>query len=131
MRRVKLVLIVAALAALAMPAAASAESATKKPRKPPKLSVLGSEYSFGLSKRTIRAGRVRIQLRNSGTEVHDLRVRKASRKGPTFSVPLVRPGRRSTIVPKLKAGRYYLWCNVGGHEELGMNIILRVKPKPG
>lgn len=129
MRHVTLTLISAVLVALAVPGAASAESAAKKRRKTPRLSVLATEYSYGLSKRAIRAGKVRIRLRNDGTVVHDLRLRKASGKGPTFTVPLVGPGRSSTVVPRLKAGRYYLWCNVGSHEELGMSIVLKVKPK--
>ena len=43
---------------------------------PARMQVAATEYNFGLSRHTIRAGRALIELANYGEDPHDLRLRR-------------------------------------------------------
>jgi hypothetical protein len=93
---------------------------------PARLGVGASEFHLVLSRPSVRAGVVEIELQNTGQDPHDLRVRRVGGTR-TFTIPLTKPGARREIAIHLRPGRYRLWCSVAGHRALGMQALLRVR----
>ena len=93
---------------------------------PARLGVSASEFHLTLSRGSVKAGRVLIQLQNDGQDVHDLRLRRI---GGTrvYSFPVTSPGGRSTLSLRVLPGRYRLWCSVANHAQLGMRAVLRAR----
>jgi hypothetical protein len=93
---------------------------------PARLGVGASEFHLVLSRASVKAGRVVIELDNNGQDVHDLRLRRIGGTR-TYSFPLTKPGARATLTLRLLPGRYRLWCSVADHAQLGMRAVLRVR----
>jgi hypothetical protein len=93
---------------------------------PARLGVSASEFHLVLSRASVKAGVVEIELQNSGEDPHDLRVRRLGGTH-TFSIPLTGPGKRRSISIRMRRGRYRLWCSVADHASLGMQAVLRVR----
>ena len=93
---------------------------------PATLGVGASEFHLVLSRPSVKAGVVEIQLQNVGEDPHDLRVRRVGGTH-TFSIPMTGPGKRRTISIRMRRGRYKLWCSVANHAALGMQAFLRVR----
>lgn len=93
---------------------------------PARLGVGASEFHLVLSRASVRAGVVEIELQNVGQDPHDLRLRRVGGTH-TFSIPLTRPGARRTVAIRLRPGRYRLWCSVADHRALGMQALLRAR----
>lgn len=100
-----------------------------KPPAPARLLVTADEYSFVLSRQSILAGKAIVQLRNSGEDDHDLKLRKVGGTR-TFAVPLAKPGRTTESQPTLAPGTYRLWCALGDHAAKGMTATLVVRKRP-
>jgi hypothetical protein len=94
---------------------------------PARLGVSAREFHLVLSRASVKAGRVVIELDNDGGDVHDLRLRRI---GGTriYGFPATKPGRRSVLTLRLRPGRYRLWCSIADHAQLGMRVVLRVRP---
>ena len=93
---------------------------------PARLGVSSSEFHLVLSRPSVKAGVVEIELQNSGEDPHDLRVRRVGGTH-TFSIPLTGPGKRRSVSIRMRPGRYRLWCSVADHAALGMQAYLRVR----
>jgi hypothetical protein len=93
---------------------------------PAQLGVQSSEFHLVLSRTSVKAGVVDIELQNVGEDPHDVRIRRLGGHH-TFSIPLTQPGKQRTIAIHVRAGRYRLWCSVANHAQLGMQTILRVR----
>lgn len=93
---------------------------------PARLGVSATEFHLTLSRASVKAGVVQIELQNDGQDPHDLRVRRVG-GSHTFSIPLVDPGKRRTLAIHVKPGSYRLWCSVANHAQLGMQAVLRVR----
>jgi hypothetical protein len=93
---------------------------------PARLGVSASEFHLVLSRASVKAGRVLIELDNDGEDVHDLRLRRI---GGTriYSFPATKPGQWIARTLTLRPGRYRLWCSVADHAQLGMRTVLRVR----
>jgi plastocyanin len=95
------------------------------PPPPARVQVVAREFSFALSRRTIKAGTAIIELANFGEDAHDLRLQRI---GGTriYGWPVAQSGgvedRTLTLVP----GRYRLWCSLANHRALGMVATLVV-----
>jgi hypothetical protein len=97
---------------------------------PARVQVVAQEFRYSLSRSTVRAGYVIVELVNRGQDTHDLDLRRV---GGThiFRFPSVQPGQIVDRELKLVPGRYVLWCAVADHRERGMRAVLRVvRPKP-
>ena len=108
------------------------------------LTVDMKEYSITLSPATVKAGVVKIGIRNVGTMVHDFDLIKtdlapdklpidgASAKAKTDGLVKqminIAQGRVTTLEANLEAGHYVIICNVAGHYQLGMRAELTVQP---
>ena len=90
------------------------------------LGVGASEFHLVLSRPSVKAGVVEIELQNVGQDPHDLRVRRVGGTH-TFSIPVTGPGKRRSIAIRMRPGRYQLWCSVADHRQLGMQAFLRVR----
>ena len=93
---------------------------------PARLGVAASEFHLVLSRPSVKAGVVEIELQNIGQDPHDLRVRRVGGTH-TFKIPLTGPGARRDVALNLRPGRYRLWCSVADHRALGMQALLRVR----
>jgi hypothetical protein len=112
-------------AALVVVTAFAVFTAAAQP-SPGRLGVSAKEFHLVLSRGSVKAGRVLIQLQNDGQDVHNLRLRRIGGKH-TYSFPVTSPGGRSTLSLRLLPGRYRLWCSVANHAQLGMRAVLRVR----
>ena len=93
---------------------------------PARLGVSAKEFHLVLSRPSVKAGHVEIELQNDGEDVHDLRLHRIGGTR-TYRIPGTKPGRRTTLEMALLPGRYRLWCSVSDHRALGMQAILRVR----
>ncbi len=96
------------------------------PHPPARVQVAAQEFSFALSRPSIKAGRAIVELANFGEDPHDLRM---ERIGGTrvYRTPLVQPGDQYDLVVTLLPGRYRLWCSVADHRARGMIAVLVVR----
>jgi hypothetical protein len=93
---------------------------------PARVGVGATEFHLVLSRSSVTAGRVTIELQNGGEDVHDLRLRRIGGTR-THRLPLTQSGARSSRTVRLLPGRYRLWCSVADHAHLGMRAVLRVR----
>ena len=96
------------------------------PTPPARVQVVAREFSFALSRGTVKAGPAIIELANFGEDAHDLRMQRI---GGTrvYAWPLAQSGDVEDKSVKLLRGRYRLWCSVANHRALGMTALLVVK----
>ncbi|HLY93587.1 MAG TPA: hypothetical protein VKP14_01960 [Gaiellaceae bacterium] len=96
------------------------------PPPPARVQVVAREFSFTLSRVTVKAGPAIIELANFGEDAHDLRMQRV---GGTrvYAWPLAQSGDVEDKSVKLLRGRYRLWCSVANHRALGMTALLVVK----
>jgi plastocyanin len=88
------------------------------------------EYRIAIYRPRIRPGRVKLNVRNLGEDVHDLVVRRAGRRVGGLTT-VVKPGATATLRLTLRrTGRYQLVCTVADHEARGMRATLVVSRKP-
>ena len=90
------------------------------------LSVKSVEYKYTLSRASVTAGEVIVELNNQGEDAHNLNLQLANGQGPEYSVPEAGAQKRQEGHFTLPAGTYRLWCSLEGHEELGMKATLNV-----
>lgn len=113
---------------LTMPAApAPPQTEDPAPALPTFVSVAAREFSLTLSRPLVGAGSVRIELRNSGEDPHNLVVSPDGAHTPLESFSTLDPGLYERRTVSLAAGSYQLWCSLESHEALGMSVTLRVQ----
>ena len=93
---------------------------------PARLGVAASEFHLVLSRPSVKAGVVEIELHNVGEDPHDLRIRRVG-GAHTCKIALTSPGARRSVALNLRPGRYRLWCSLTDHRALGMQALLRVR----
>ena len=96
------------------------------PPPPARVQVVAREFGYSLSRQTIKAGWAIIELRNSGQDAHDLRLRRV---GGTrvYAFPVTQSGQTVDREFKLLPGTYRLYCGVANHRALGMQAALVVR----
>jgi hypothetical protein len=92
-----------------------------------RLAVKSAEYFYVLSRPTVKAGAVTIELNNRGEDPHNLNIRKEGEEGVAFELPETGSLQRSVAGFELSAGSYRLWCSLPEHEEKGMYTTLQVE----
>jgi plastocyanin len=118
MKRFGLLLVLVASAG-ALPAQAAAPLG--------RVQVVAVEFHYRLSRVSVPAGPVRIELANFGQDEHNLTLRKVGTTKVT-TMPGALPGTRATTTLRLKPGLYVLKCTMADHALLGMKAHLRVRP---
>jgi len=118
----------------AAPVEAAPASTTAPPSSPEpepeleanRLSVKGVEYYFVLSRPSVRAGSVTVELNNQGEDPHNLNLRPEGSDAEPLQIPETDSLQRSVATFDLPAGKYRLWCSLPEHEEKGMAATLAV-----
>ena len=96
------------------------------PPQPARVQVVAREFSFALSRTTIRAGEAVVELENLGQDAHDLRMQRRG-GAHVYGWPVVQPGGHADREYRLLPGVYVLWCSLANHRELGMQATLVVR----
>jgi plastocyanin len=93
---------------------------------PARVQVVAEEFRLALSRQTIKAGWAIIELRNSGEDAHDLKLRRV---GGTrvYAVPVAQSGQTVDREFKLLPGTYRVYCGIANHRALGMQATLVVR----
>jgi plastocyanin len=87
------------------------------------------EFSIAVYRPKVRRGKVKLNIRNLGEDVHDLVVERAGRRVGGLAT-IVKPGATATLRLNLKkSGTYRLICTIADHEARGMRATLRVVKK--
>jgi plastocyanin len=89
--------------------------------------VVAREFSFALSRQTIKAGRAVIELRNLGQDAHDLVLARAGGPRVVIRWPVTQPGQTIDRSLRLAPGTYRLFCTLANHRALGMRATLVVR----
>jgi plastocyanin len=92
-----------------------------------RLAVKASEYFYILSRPSVRAGQVTVELNNRGEDPHNLNLREEGSEGPAFELPETDSLQRNVTSFDLPAGKYRLWCSLPEHEGNGMYTTLVVE----
>jgi plastocyanin len=96
---------------------------------PSRVQVGADEFSFALSRQTVRPGPAILQLVNYGEDEHDLALRRRAPGARTFRLRTTRPGGVRDLELRLAPGRYSLWCTLADHRSRGMRATLVVRPR--
>ena len=106
------------------------------------LAVVLRDYKVELSAPTVKAGKVRIGVKNSGGMVHQFDLiktdlapdklaieggAKAKEDGLVKQVLDIAIGKVVVVTADLAPGNYLIICNVSGHYQLGMRAALKVE----
>jgi plastocyanin len=105
------------------------------PPLPHSLTVDESEYTVVPSERVVAAGNVTFQVYDRGQDEHNLTVQgpiTPSGAGRIRGQVWMQSGGSATIVTKLPAGTYKLYCSMfagtpQSHEMLGMHVLINVR----
>jgi hypothetical protein len=92
-----------------------------------RLAVKSSEYYFVLSRPSVKAGELTVELNNRGEDPHNLNLRIEGVEGPPQEIPETESLQRNVATFELPAGSYRLWCSLPEHEEKGMYTTLQVE----
>ncbi len=91
------------------------------------VAVKGSEYKFEPGNVVVRGGggAVRIELENTGSLAHNLRVFEG--RSEVGGTPTFTGGEKKSAKVDLQPGEYEMICTVGDHADLGMKGKLTVR----
>lgn len=104
---------------------------------PPAVTSLGVQvdetptYRMLLSRGTVSAGLVRLQLVNTGEDPHNALIVRSDGTGDAIVIPQTAPGKTAMMSVSLPAGEYRLFCTLAVpvvHEAAGMRATLTVTP---
>lgn len=95
--------------------------------EPNRVSVKSAEYLYILSRPSVSAGAVTVELNNYGEDPHNLHLqRQGGGAEPELEIAETGPQQRTVAQFALAAGSYRLWCSLPEHDELGMHTTLEV-----
>jgi len=127
------------LAILAVSCAAPADSAPGGSQVVAEL----ADYKITLTAPSVKAGTIKIGVRNLGTMEHSFQVlktdlppdklpvdgasAKAKEDGKVGEIPSIPAGKSAAVTIDLTPGKYVFICNVAGHYQLGMHTEFAVQ----
>jgi uncharacterized cupredoxin-like copper-binding protein len=105
------------------------------------IAVSMTEFEFQPDALSVKAGKVRVRAKNTGSAPHEFVVIRtdkapgalpvkggeASEAGAVGEIPEQKPGASATHTFRLKPGKYVFICNVPGHYQGGMRGTLTVR----
>ena len=93
---------------------------------PARVQAVADEYRFSLSRSSVPAGHVTIELANFGEDPHNFKLKRVEGTH-VYTIGKTLPGARTTKTLRLRHGRFKYWCSVADHKARGMKGTLRVK----
>lgn len=87
------------------------------------ITVSEKEWAITFPSSSIKAGKVKLVIRNEGTIEHNFVIENAG-----VEVDAIQPGQSKEVTAQLKPGTYTVVCNIPGHAEAGMKVTLTVTP---
>ena len=133
---------VPALAALALLVVACAGPAAEAPSGSQVVAEL-ADYKITVNVPRVKAGSIKIGVRNLGTMEHSFEVlktdlapdqlpidgaaAKAKEDGKVGGIPSIPAGKSAAVTLDLTPGKYVFICNVAGHYQLGMRTGFTVE----
>jgi uncharacterized cupredoxin-like copper-binding protein len=133
---------VPALAALALLVAACAGPAAEAPSGSQVVAEL-ADYNITVNVPSVKAGTIKIGVRNLGTMEHSFEVlktdlapdklpidpasAKAKEDGKVGAIASIPAGKSASVTVDLVPGKYIFICNVAGHYQLGMHTGFTVE----
>lgn len=88
------------------------------------VTVTAVDFSFQVDEDSFTAGDVEFTLSNGGTAPHNLVVERDGQE--VGSAPVVAPGQSAAVTVTLEPGEYVLYCGVGDHRAMGMEMTITV-----
>lgn len=92
-----------------------------------RLAVKAQEYYFVLSRATVKAGALTVELNNQGEDPHNLNLQRNGDAGEPLRIEETDSLQRNVETFDLPPGTYRLWCSLPEHEEKGMHTTLTVE----
>lgn len=128
-RRVRWVCVPQAAAPTVTPTQTPSFPAPPEPEEPEanRLGVKADEFYFILSRPSVEAGSLPVELNNQGEDPHNLNILREGDVGEPLQIPETGPQQRTVVSFDLPAGKYRLWCSLPEHEEEGMVATLVVE----
>jgi len=96
------------------------------PPPPARLGVQSFEFHYILSRASVPAGQLIVELSNRGEDDHNLNILREGSDQPPIQLPDTSPGQRRSQTLTVAPGTYRLWCSLPQHEALGMQTTLTV-----
>lgn len=125
MNRLRIALASAALGAVALAATPviAASGSASQAKAPVTINVTAKDFSFKLSKASVKAGTTVIfKLTNKGAVVHDFQIVPLHKK-----TPYTQPGKSSKLTIKFtKKGSFKYICTIPRHAQQGMQGTFKV-----
>ena len=134
--------LVPALMALAISIASCAQPAADAPSGSQVVAELG-DYKITVSVPSVKAGTIKIGVRNLGNMEHSFQVlktdlppdklpvdgasAKAKEDGKVGEIASIAAGKSAAVTLDLTPGKYVLICNIAGHYQLGMHAAFTVE----
>src|SRR2546430_1740463 len=134
---------VTALAMLALLVVACAGPAAEAPSGSQVVAEL-ADYKITLNVPTVKAGSIKIGVRNIGTMEHSFQViktdlaadklpvdgasAKAKEDGKVGEIASIPAGKSAAVTIDLTPGKYVFICNIASHYQLGMHAAFTVDP---
>jgi uncharacterized cupredoxin-like copper-binding protein len=119
----------AAQAAAAAPAAATTAAPTAAPAAntggggaSTTINTTEKDFAIALDNASVPAGSVTFKISNQGASPHNISIKELNKVSDTFDA-----GKGGNFTVDLPAGTYTVVCNIPGHEQLGMHVMLTVK----
>jgi plastocyanin len=86
------------------------------------INAVEKDFAIALDKTTIKAGSITFNVKNNGPSPHNIEIKELSKATTNID-----PGKSATLAVDLKPGTYTVICNIPGHEQLGMKVMLTVQ----
>jgi len=87
------------------------------------MTINATEKDFAIQMDTslVKPGTVTFHIKNDGPSPHNISIKEMNMTSDTFD-----PGKGGDFKVDLKEGTYTVICNIPGHEQLGMHVMLKV-----
>ncbi len=86
------------------------------------VTVTEKEWSITFSTAALKAGPLKLTLKNEGSIEHNFIIKEAN-----VEVDSIQPGKSKEVTVTLKPGTYTVMCNIAGHAEAGMQTSIKVQ----
>ena len=86
------------------------------------VTVTEKEWSITFPTAALKAGPLKLTIKNEGTIEHDFVIKEAN-----VEIDGIQPGQSKEVTVTLKPGTYTVLCNIAGHAEAGMQTSIKVQ----